>query len=206
MQYGSASTAQSPPQPRKNVSFGHRKGASFGDASAAVQKNGNDYIKADWSLLGVERRNAQSKYLFTLLHFPAMTLYTWPLDSKAPSTTGGCYITSLRPHAPPTPELVRVSLSVLEEAVLAWTRYVRSTPSLRTSVLFAEEADIAALCSVLGLQVVPEAQRLMWLNSQQVPDTLSSLPPSRNGSPASSTHGTPVSSPLALPAKGTPTN
>ncbi|KAL4401064.1 hypothetical protein ACI68E_002388 [Malassezia pachydermatis] len=143
------------------------------------------YRASEWALLGVERRDVRSKYIFTLLHWPTLTMFAWPLDAKDPKMQGACFLTQIDKDASGTDVsgLVRVSLRVLEEVVRAWLRYVRSNPSLRHGRIFAEDADILAICQALFLSPASAAHRHEWLQQQRIPDVPSSLPPSRPSSP-----------------------
>ena len=144
-----------------------------------------NYTPKEWALIGIDRKDSSSKFAVVLLHWPSMTLYTWPLDPKSPEKQSNCFITPLgqiekRQH---DTKLVHQSLSVLEHAVRAWMRYVRTKSASQTGSVSVTHADIVQICQILGLVPATQEQRLQYLQVQQLPLLPRSRPSSRNSSP-----------------------
>ena len=144
-----------------------------------------NYIPKEWALIGIDRKDSFSKFAVVLLHWPSMTLYTWPLDPKSPEKQSNCFITPMghmerKQH---DTELVYQSLSVLEHAVRAWMRYVRTKSPSQTGTVSVTHADIVQICQILGLVPATQEQRAEYLQVQQLPPLPRSRPSSRNSSP-----------------------
>lgn len=145
------------------------------------------YQSIDWGLLGIGRRGPRQKYIITLLYWPSLTLYTWPLDPKSPFDQGVCYITATQgSNASSSSDVVKMSLTVLEDAVRAWMQQGKPHRVHPSGYLEVEHADIVRVCERLNLTCATEEQRSEWLQRQQVPDIPSSLPSSKASTPAAS--------------------
>lgn len=144
-----------------------------------------NYKPKEWALIDIDRKDSSSKFAVVLLHWPSMTLYTWPLDPKTPEKQSNCFITPMGhiERIQHDAKLVHQSLSVLEHAVRAWMRYVRTKSPSQTGCVSVTHVDIVQICQILGLVPATQEQRTEYLQIQQLPELPRSRPSSRSSSP-----------------------
>lgn len=158
------------------------------DTSRSVTLNKPGYQPSDWGLLSIDRHGPRQKYIVTLLYWPSMALYAWPLDPKAAFGQGLCYITATENTNPSASnsDVIKMSVTVLEDAIRTWMRQGKPRQVNPTGGMQVGYGDIVRVCHRLNLKPATEAQRNEWLQRQQIPDLPSSLPSSRASTPAAS--------------------
>ena len=150
------------------------------------------YQASDWSLLGIERPQVRSKYIITLLYWPTMTLYTWPIDPRKPPTQGTCFITPTGSdnHEANSTTTLRMSLRLLEDCLRTWIRHSRSRSPGGGSGgrMVVNNSELDVITTMLRLATTTEDQREHWLRLQQIPESIPTSTPS-----------SPVQTPSAIP-------
>lgn len=210
----SSDTSTAPPSPRGRgillppTHYGRSPSPAFSNksqplASPSSMPDPQGYVQSEWALLGIERLDANSKFTVTLLNWPSMTLYTWPLDSRSPERRSQCFVTptGFVEQKTSDPQVLRQSLFVLEHAVRTWIRYVRTKSPVRSGHVSLEFSKVVQICTMLGLTPPTEEQRNEWLKIQELPPLPHSTPSSRASSPMASPAGQVPSPDDSNPAK-----
>ena len=159
------------------------------DLRGLVAPEARGYVPADWSLLAIERPKVKSKYIVTLLFWPTMTLFAWPIDPHKSPESNRCFVTPIGTNTnsgTANAATVNASVRVLMDAVRTWIRLTRSLPMRRLTGAvgkqIAPNQDIEHVSRTLQLAPATEDQRLDWLRRQRLPED---LPLSATSSPAS---------------------
>lgn len=184
-----------PDTPQAKPGYAQSKSGAQQPKQAAIDLRGlvapeaRGYVPADWSLLAIERPKVKSKYIVTLLFWPTMTLFAWPIDPHKSPESNRCFVTPIgtnRNSGMANAATVNASVRVLMDAVRTWIRLTRSLPMRRLSGAvgkqIAPNQDIEHVSRTLQLAPATEDQRLDWLRRQRLPED---LPLSATSSPAS---------------------
>ena len=179
------------PNSRRNSTEDSRKSLQFDvpvDASRFVPSKRSGYRPSEWGLLSIDRHGPRQKFIITLLYWPLMTLYAWPLDPKSPFGQGNCFITATDKlnQSSSNPDIIKMSVDVLEDIVRTWIRQGRPNQQNDFGALEVRYGDIVRVCERLHLRPASEEQRRDWLQLQHIPDIPSSLPSSTASTPGAS--------------------
>lgn len=154
-----------------------------------VSSESKGYVANDWSLLAIQRPRPKAKYIVSLLHWPSMSIYAWPIEIGRTLHHNKCYVTSIgtsKNSEDAGRTVLSASIRVLTDVIQTWVRYSRKNPSrfLNGSIgrQQTDNRDVDSVTASLHLARTTDDQRQDWLERQQVP---AELPLSGTSSPMS---------------------